>query len=286
MRPDDAPVRGVVLTIIGVLLLVGISACFKYLARNYPPLEIVWARYFFSFLSVLVLFPGRVPRLFTSSHPKLQLLRGLTAVGATALAVYALQHISIADMVAITFIAPLLTIALASLVLAERADVRVWIAVSIGFAGTLIIVRPGLGGIVQWAALLPFLMALLYAAGQLIIRTISYLEHPATSLAYQMVVGLVVMSFVLPFIWVAPASLFDFGVFAASGVLGAAGHYCMIRAFERTAARVVAPFTYIELIWAMVVGFVLFDDIPDLWMIVGAAIVAGSGLYVLLRERS
>ena len=286
IRPEDAPVRGVVLTLIAVLLLVGISACFKYLAQTYPPLEIVWARYFFSFLTVLMLFPRRVPRLFVSSHPKLLLLRGFTAVGATALAVFALQRISIADMVAITFVAPLLTIALASLVLSERAGIRVWTAVFIGFVGTLIIVRPGLGGLAQWAALLPLLMALLYAIGQLIIRTIGYLEHPVTSLAYQMIVGLLAMTVVLPFVWVTPASLIDLGVFAASGLLGAVGHYFMIRAFERTAARVVAPFTYVELIWAMVVGFALFGDVPDPWMVLGAAIVVGSSLYVLQRERS
>ncbi len=278
--------RGVLLTVFAVLLLVGISACFKYLAQSYPPLEIVWARYFFSFIVILLLFPRRVPRLFASDHTKLQLLRGVTAVGATVLAIYALRQISIADMVAVTFVAPLLTIALASMVIGERADARVWIAVGVGFCGVLIIVRPGVGGLVQWAALLPLLMALLYAVGQLIIRSISYLEHPATSLAYQTIVGLVFCSAALPFIWVGPASLFDLGIFMLSGLFGAVGHYCMIRAFERATVRVVAPFTYAELIWAMLVGLIVFDDIPDPWMAFGAAIVVGSGLYVLYRERA
>ena len=120
-RPEDAPLRGVILTVIGVLMLVGISACFKYLATKYPPLEIVGARYFFSFVVVLFLFPRRIPRLFSSNHPKLQLVRGLTAVGATVLATYALRQISIAEVVAITFIAPTLTIALVSFVLGEQA---------------------------------------------------------------------------------------------------------------------------------------------------------------------
>jgi drug/metabolite transporter (DMT)-like permease len=129
-------------------------------------------------------------------------------------------------------------------------------------------------------------MALCFAVGQLIIRSISYLEHPATSLAYQIIVGLVSMTVALPFVWVMPASAFDVGIFVLSGLLGAGGHYCMIRAFERTAARVVAPFTYVELIWAMVIGFAVFGDIPDPLMVLGAAIVAGSGLYILYRERA
>ena len=278
--------RGVLLTVLAVLLLVGISACFKYLAGAYPPIEIVWARYFFAFVAILVLFPRRVPRLFASGHTGLQLLRGVTAAAATLLAIYALRHISIAEMVAITFVAPLLTIALASAILGERADARLWLAVAVGFGGVLIIVRPGLGGLIQWAALLPLLMALFYAVGQLIIRSIAYLEHPATSLAYQTVVGLVLCSVALPWVWVAPASLFDLGIFVLSGVFGALGHYLMIRAFERAAARVVAPFTYAELIWAMVVGLAVFGDIPDPWMVLGAATVAASGLYVLYRERA
>ena len=284
-RPEDAPFRGVVLIIISVLMLVGISACFKYLATSYPPLEIVWARYFFSFIAVLFLFPRRVPRLFSSDHPKLQLLRSLTTVGATVLAIYALRHISIAEVVAITFVAPALTIALVGLVLGERAGPRVWGAVVVGFLGVLIIVRPGAGGIVQWAALLPLLMALCFAVGQLIIRSIGYLEHPVTSLAYQIIVGLLSMTVALPFVWVMPDTWFDLSIFVLSGLLGAGGHYCMIRAFERTAARVVAPFTYVELIWAMVVGFAVFGDVPDLWMVLGAAIVAGSGLFILYQER-
>ena len=87
---------------------------FQIFGPELPPLEIVWARYFFSFIAVLFLFPRRVPRLFASNHTKLQLLRGLTSAAATVLAIYALQHISIAEMVAITFVAPLLIIALAS----------------------------------------------------------------------------------------------------------------------------------------------------------------------------
>ena len=256
------------------------------MAAAYPPLEIVWARYFFSFVALLFLFPRRVPRLFVSDHPKLQLLRGLCAVGATVLAIYALQAMSIAEVVAITFIAPLLTIGLVSVVLKERAGPRVWAAVIVGFAGILIIVRPGIGGIVQIAALLPLGMAFFFAGGQLIIRSISYLEHPATSLAYQIVVGLGLMTLVLPFVWVTPATVFDLGIFVLSGVLGAGGHYCMILAFQRTAARVVAPFTYVELIWAMVVGFLVFGDVPDPWMVAGSLVVVASGLYILRKERT
>ena len=285
-RPFDAPLRGVVLTVIGVLLMVGISACFKYLSPLYPPLEIVWARYFFSLLAIMLLFPRRVPKLFAAHHPTLLLLRGCSAVAATVLAIYALRFMSIADMVAITFVAPLLTIALASMVLGERADIRVWIAVAVGFVGVLIIVRPGIGGVTQVAALLPMLMALFYAFSQLIIRSISFLEHPATTLAYQNGVGLALMTVALPFVWTLPKSAFDVSIFVLAGLLGAGGHYCMVRAFERAATRVVAPFMYAELIWAMVVGLIVFGDIPDPWMVAGAAIVVASGLYVLYRERA
>ena len=278
--------RGVLLTVLAVLLLVGISACFKFLAESYPPLQIVWARYFFAFVVILVLFPRRVPRLFASRHTGLQLLRGVTAASATLLAIYALRHISIAEMVAITFIAPLLTIALAGTVLGERADARLWTQWRSASAACWSSSDPGLGGLIQWAALLPLLMALFYAVGQLIIRSIGYLENPATSLAYQTVVGLALCSAALPWVWVVPASVLDLGVFVLSGVCGAVGHYCMIRAFERGRRPGGGALHLRRLIWAMVVGLVVFGDIPDPWMVLGAATVAASGLYILYRERA
>ena len=154
--------------------------------------------------------------------------------------------------------------------------------VAIAFGGVLIILRPGTG-VFQWVSVLPLIMAVAYAFNQIIARKIGHEEHPVTSLAYTTIVGAVLMTIAVPFDWVTPDLLGWVMLIAVGGFAGGA-HFFIIRAYERSAVAVVAPFIYTELLWATLVGVLVFSDVPDLSTIIGATVVAASSLFVLLRQ--
>jgi len=168
--------------------------------------------------------------------------------------------------------------------LKERVGLRRWIAVFVGFVGMIVIIRPG-GGLFQLAALLPILVTVFYALYQIITRLISHRTDPINSLFYTAIVGGVLMSLIVPFFWQMP-TLEQWGLLIVAGFLGGLGHWAIIIAYQRAEAPLVAPFAYSELIWATLLGLSLFGDFPDLWTLVGAGIIAASGIYILQRERS
>ena len=281
--PNDAPLRGIALICIAVLAFVMMNVLVKLLASDYPFPQIIWARYFFHVAFILLLFPRRIPTLLVSPRKGLQFVRSLLVLLATACTFVALRYLPIADTVALSFIAPLLVTGLSVILLHEKVGPRRWIAVGVGFVGVLIITRPG-AGVVHWAAALPIAMAFFLALYIITTRMISHMADPLNSLFYTALVGMLVTSIFVPFFWRGPTTeawLMLCGV----GVLGGAGHYVLIRAYERADASLVAPFSYTELIWAMLFGIAIFGDFPDVWTLAGAGVIAASGLYVLHRER-
>jgi drug/metabolite transporter (DMT)-like permease len=275
--------RGIVLMCSAVAVLAVMAAIFKYLAPDYPTVQIVWARYFFHFALVLVLVPRRIPRLLVSQRKDLQVLRSVLMLGATVCSVIGMRYLPLADFAAIGFVAPLLVALLSIIVLGETVGVRGWISLSVGFAGVLIVVRPG-AGVMNWAVALPIGMALCYASYQIITRGIRELADPFTSLIYTAFVGTLATSAVLPFVWV-PPDLEGWALLICVGVFGGFGHLALIRAYKITTAALLAPFGYTNLLWAIALGVVLFNDIPDVWTLVGATVIAASGLYIVQRER-
>ena len=282
IRPADAPLRGIVLMSIAMFLMVGMSATTKHLGATYSPVQVMWARFFFNLILMYLLFPGHARRMFVSNNVGWHLARSALIAFAAIPFVIALRHISIAEMVAITNTAPILITVLAAIFLKERVGLSGWLAVVVAFAGILIILRPGTG-VFQWVSVLPLVMAVTYAFNQIIARKIGHEEHPVTSLAYTTVVGAALMTIAVPFDWVTP-DVFGWVMLVAVGVFAGGAHFFIIRAYERSAAAVVAPFIYTELLWATLVGVLVFSDVPDLWTVIGATVVAASGLYVLLRQ--
>jgi drug/metabolite transporter (DMT)-like permease len=185
--------------------------------------------------------------------------------------------------VAITFVAPLLIVALSAVLLKEVVGPRRWGAVIVGFIGVMVIIRPG-AGTFQIAALLPLTAALLYAIFQIITRIISHRSDPLNMLFYTAVTGAVVMTAIVPFSWQTP-SYDQWLMLVAIGLLGGLGHYALIRAYERSETSLVAPFAYTEIIWATLLGFMVFGDFPDIYTFLGTVIIITSGVYILQRER-
>lgn len=266
-----------------VFCFVIMNTLVKALVVDYPVQQIIWARYFFHFLLILLLFPRRIPTLLVSRRKGLQILRSVLVLLATLCMYVSLRYLSLAEAVSIAFIAPLLVTGLSVVALGERVGPRRWAAVIVGFAGVLVIIRPGFGA-AHWATVLPVLMACFYATYQVITRHMRGAADPLNSLFYLALVGAAATSAVTPFFWVWPDAA-AWAMMIAIGLFGGIGHFAMIRAYEAAPAATVAPFAYTELIWAIAVGMVLFADYPDFWMLTGAAIVVASGLYVLHREQ-
>lgn len=272
------------MALLATLAFALVDAVSKLLARDYPVAMIVWARYSVPLLLLLAVFvPRRGLGLFQTRHFALQLGRGLLLTAGTVFIVMAVRVMPLAEAQAISFIHPMLLTLMAVVFLGERVHRTGWIAILLGFAGVLIIVRPG-GGLFTWAALLPLGLALCYSSYQLLTRRIAAVENPISSLVYALTVGAVLMSAVLPFSWVAP-SLQGVLLFCATGLLSGAAHFCMISALRHAPASALAPFAYVQLLWVTLLGMWLFDALPDGITFVGIAVVVTGGLLVVVKPR-
>lgn len=282
-RGSNAPL-GIGLSVLAVALFVAMDSTAKYFADTYSVVQLVWGRYTFHFVGMLVLAPllgGR--RLFVTRNLRGQLIRAFLLLCATACAYGAVWNLPLANVYAIHFTAPLLVTVLAALWLREPVGIRRWSAIACGFFGALIVVRPGFGDF-NWGAVLAGGMAISFALYQVLTRRISGSDGPLTSLLYTAVFGVVASTAALPFVWVPPDAI-GWLALAALGLLGALGHLCLITALGFAPASVIAPFSYTQIIWAVLIGYLVFSDIPDGLTLLGAAIVIASGLYVFFRER-
>jgi len=283
-RATDRPLVGIVYFCAALLLFVFMNSQVKYLTETYPVPMIIWARYFFHCLLVFLFFIRRAPTLLGGPHRDIQLLRSVLVFLATGCTYFGLSFLPLADAIALSFLSPLFVTVLSVIVLKETVGIRRWIAVAIGFFGMLVIVRPGLT-VFQPAAFFMVAMALFLASYSVATRLISHVADPVTSLFYQALTGAVIASVAVPFFWKFPVDWQDALMMVAIGFFGGFGHLMMIRGFQRAEASTLAPFAYTELIWGLLFGLALFGDFPDLWTLVGAAIIVASGLYVANRER-
>lgn len=287
LRPPDASLRAILFTLLAVLMFASMNGVVKYLLETHAVLQVVWGRYVFALIPVVAFaaLRGVRPRdIARTRRPSLQLSRGLLLLGATLLFSSGLSFLPLAETEAISFVAPLFVTALSVPLLKEQVGWRRWAAVLVGFCGVLIIIRPGFG-VFSWAAILPIGSALCYALYQIATRVAGRTDGPVQSLLYVSVVGAVVLSCVVPFVWVWPSPV-AWLLLALVGVIGGLAHFLLIRALDLAPAAVLQPFTYAQLLGAVVVGYLLFGAFPDPWTVLGGLIVVGSGLYIIYREQA
>lgn len=275
---------GVAFLLAGILCFAVMEATAKYLSETYPVVEVVWARYLTNLLLLLLLFLRQPARdILATRRPGLQLLRGACILTMTLLFFGAISLMGLADATAILYAGPFFIVAFSVPMLGERVGVHRWISVVVGFAGVLVVTRPG-SGVYGWPALLVAAAAVLYGVYVNITRLLGPTERPWATVFYTAAVGAVLMSLVVPFFWRAPAPE-DWPLLALTGILGGVGHYFIFKAYEAAQPSALAPFTYSHLVWATLLGFLIFGAFPDFWTVVGALVIVSSGIYIWHRER-
>ena len=226
----------------------------------------------------------RIGSFIMTRRPELQMVRSLCVL-VSALCFYTgLKYLPLAEVVAIIFIGPLLVTMLSAWLLGETVGLRRWVACVVGFAGALIVVRPGLGGL-GWAALFPITSTVLYAFYAICTRKVAPSERNGTMMFYAAVASVAFLGLTSPGYWVALSGVEWLGLITV-GVVSCTSTALSIRAFSLAPASLLAPFAYVEIVTATTFGVVVFADLPDVFTVVGAAVIVGSGLYVFHAESS
>lgn len=257
----------------------------KWISGYMDPLQAVWARYAVSVVFVsLVLNPWTHPGVLQTRAPVLQGVRSLMLLLSTVLNFLALQHLQLAEAITIMFATPLLIALLSGPFLGEWPGPRRMIAIGVGFLGVIVVMRPGIGGL-HPAAFLLVAGVFCYAFYNLTTRKLASIDSSETTMMYSGIAGVLVMTPLMLFVWTHPSSPLVWAIMLLMGACGAFGHWLIIGAHKRVPAAVLAPFIYTQLIWMLILGWLVFDQWPDRWTLGGGLIVAASGLYLLYRER-
>lgn len=274
---------GPVLMCLTSLLFAVLDALIKYLALRYPLTQIVWARYVAqTVLLVLMFAPYMGWRLLHAHSLRLQLVRGLCLLGASLLVINGLSRLPLTETTAILFIAPLVVTVFSGLLLKEPARRMDWIAVLFGFAGVLIIARPG-SGLLTWAILFPMGTAVCNALYQIVTRSARSSEHPATSNLYTGIIGVLVLAPAMPVVWM-PMAWMDILVVGLAGSIAALGHLLITKALEYSPAAALGPYSYTQLIWAAALGWLAFSTVPDAMSWLGILVIAAGGLLLSIHR--
>jgi len=255
-----------------VLCFSSIDTTGKYLSGFYPVPEVVWVRYSVHALLMIAFLAPRIGwGLIRTAQPGGQIVRAGLLLGSTLCNFSALAFLPLAEVKAISFVSPLLVTVFAVWLLREHVTLSRWAAVVVGFLGVLFIIRPG-SHMLSWAAFLALGTALCYSLYQIMTRKFSEDEDPIVTLFFSAIVGCVVLSVVVPFMWVTPA-LVHMPLFLYLGTAGMVGHFLLIKALELERASVLSPFGYTQLIWVTFFGYLVFGQWPDRHAFIGMAVI-------------
>jgi len=281
---NDHPLRGITYMLLGVTAFSATDGLSKWMVMAGPMLEIVAIR---NALVLCLILPavghaGGV-RVLATRRGWAHALRAALSAGALLTFFAALRELPLATSIAISFASPLFMTVASVLLLGERVGWHRWLAVSVGFTGVLVIAWPGTSGVMSWPAAVMVLSSLFFALSMITVRWLARTESDVAMLFYQNVGMMLAGAAGLPFVWQTPRPI-DLGVIAGMAATLVVGQVFMIRAFRIAPVAVVAPFEYLELLWASLIGYVVWSEEPAAHVWVGAAVVVASGLYVTWRE--
>lgn len=280
MSTTSKPLYGILLVLCAGLLLASHDGISKYLTQIYPLIMVIWLRYFVQTVAMILLFfPKMRWTILRTRRPWLQLLRAISLLSISLLFIAGLRYIPLAEATAVMFLAPLIVTVLSALVLHEKVSKGQWLAVSIGFLGVLLIVRPG-GELFTPAILLPVGGSICFAIYQLLTRRLASTDHAVTSNFLSGLFGTLVLTLLLPGEYSLEVASFDLMLMLLLGLLAMTAHMLLTMGLKYSSAATLAPFTYGQIIFAGIVGYFAFAQLPDALAILGVLIISCSGLAV------
>jgi len=274
---------GIFWMLLTMFLFVSGDTIAKYLIQHHNTIQIVWGRYFFHSAILLIVLAPRLRKLLVTRNLKLQLARSLLLLATTSCFFIGLNYVELADASSIMIMGPIFVTALSMPILKEYVGPRRWASVFVGCIGALIIIRPG-NGLMQPATIFPMAAAILFAFYQISTRFLNNSDSVFTTLFYSASIGAVLSSIAVPFYW-QPMSTGEWGLLILLGLVAGTGHFTLIKAYSASPVAVIAPFTYSNLLWAVGYGYLVFNDLPDQWTVIGALVIMASGLYIFHREQ-
>lgn len=279
------PLIGVALMLAAMAILPGIDVIAKTLGQaGMPIVQIVWARMVFGALMALPFALHHAgPGVFLPDRPWVHALRATLLMSATFFFFSSLKFLPIADALAIFFVQPMVLTALSPVILGEKVGPRRWAAVFVGFIGTLIIIRPGLGAF-NPGSLLALAAGAALALYFLLTRRLTGSAPAMVTTFHTNFVGAILISALAALVWKAPTG-HEWAMFAALGLIAGFGHYLITRAYDHAEASLLAPLAYTEMVTSVALGWYFFRDFPDFWTFVGVAILISCAIYISVRER-
>lgn len=287
--------RGIILKLISAVLFAVMSALIRYLGTRYPVGEVVFFRSLFAIVPVVIVYAwrGELMAALRTESPLGQASRGALSIVGMFCNFGALARLPLIEANAIGFSSPLIGVALAALVLKERVRIYRWSAVTVGFLGVLVVLAPNLSagelgavmaGATGMAGIAFAVAGSITNAGTMIqTRHLTKSERTSSIVFYFSAICALAGLATLPFWWITPTWA-EWAVLVAIGSLGGTGHILLTESYRYASASIVAPFDYTSMIWALVLGYVMFGETPTVMIVIGSAIIAAAGLFVIWRE--
>jgi drug/metabolite transporter (DMT)-like permease len=281
---NENRMRGILWMLATMACFIALDAFIKLGLEHYSLVQATWGRFVFATLFAAMWCGRDIPNLWRSKVPAAQTFRSFFLMVTTGLFNSGLLFVPLATATTIMFLTPIVTTVLSVLVLGEHVGYRRWASIAVGFLGAVIVVQPwtALSGSFNAGALFLIAAAISNASYQITTRQVRS-DDPRTSLLFTAAFGAVITSFLLPWHWQWPSGV-EWAIMAASGLAGALGHLCIIQAFRYAPASVITPFSYSSLLWATLIGYVAWQEIPSQNTLLGASLIIASGLYIFWRE--
>ena len=277
-------VKGITLMTLGMFSFGSADTIAKFMTGGYHPMQIAGIRQSGLLIGVLLFVLLTRTNPLRTKKPKLQVFRGLCATVSGVLFVVGLRYIPLTDASSIAFVAPFFVTILGAVFLGEYVGVRRIVAITMGFVGTLVIIRPGFDSF-HPAYLIVVFSAFLFATRQVVSRSLAGVDSTVTTVAFTAITSVCLLAVVQPFVW-KPVAQEDILLFAIYAACSGFGELLVIKALEISQAVVVAPLQYTMIFWTTGYGYLIFGNLPDMFTIIGAGIIVASGLYTLLRTKA
>ena len=285
-RPAAA-LAGIGLTIIAVACFATLDTATKYVSVGVPLFMALWFRYAFQAIATtLVVLPLRGLAGLRTAHPKFQVLRGVLLLASSLFAFFSLKFMPVGEFTAIVMITPLAITLLATRALGERVTPWQWLLVCGGFAGTLVIIRPGHDAF-EWTTLMPLGLVVCNTWFQVLTSKLAKTEDPVTMHLYTGWVGTLLASLPLPWVWAMLPGGSLWAALLLMGAMATVGHFLLILAYQRTPAATLTPYLYAQIGFAMLGGWLVFSHVPDGWSLLGMLMIAvcgAAGAWLALRQ--